>query len=96
MTKKIQVFTAILTTVMFCSVILAQEPVVNIDKSVHPNLAQAQEHLVQANRYLVFAQKDNKYDMQGHDQKARDLLAQANHEIKLAADAANAAIQKKK
>jgi len=96
MTKKIHVFTATLTLVMFCSVILAQEPVVNIDKSVHPNLAQAQEHLVQANHYLIIAQKDNKYDMQGHDQKARDLLAQANHEIKLAADAANAAIQKKK
>lgn len=35
------------------------------------------------------AQKANEWDMQGHAQKAKDLLDQANSELKLAAQAAN-------
>jgi len=89
--KKIQVFTAICCALVFCVVTLAQEPVQDIDKKLHPNLAQAQLLVVQANQAVALAQKDNAYDMQGHAEKARQLLAQANQELKAAAEAANAA-----
>jgi hypothetical protein len=91
MTKKIQLFTAMLLSVLLCSITLAQEPVVDIDKNRHPNLAEAQRLVVEANRYIKEAQKDNRYDMKGHAEKARQLLVEVNQELKLAAEAANAA-----
>jgi hypothetical protein len=69
----------------FCMVIAAQEPVVDIDRRVHPNLASAQEHIVEANRYIAAAQKENRYDLKGHAEKARQLLAEANRELRAAA-----------
>ena len=93
--KKIQGFTAILIAVLFCGVTLAQEPVVNIDKKIHPNLAEAQRLVAEANHYVAEAQKDNRYDMKGHAEKARQLLVQANLELKAAAEAANASIREK-
>lgn len=89
MTKKTQLFTAILGTMLFCGLILAQEPVVDIDRNIHPNLAEAQRLVVEANRYVTMAQQDNRYDMRGHAEKARNLLAQVNLELKAAAEAAN-------
>jgi len=80
-----------------CSgVTLAQEPVQDIDKNRHPELAAAQNHVVQASNAILNAQKHNQYDMHGHAQKARDLLVQVNQELKLAAEDANAASQQKK
>jgi hypothetical protein len=93
MTKRIQWFTAMLSAVLLCSMTLAQEPVVDIDRNRHPNLAEAQRLVVEANRYIKEAQKDNRYDMQGHAEKARALLVQVNEELKLAAQAANAAMR---
>jgi hypothetical protein len=89
-------FALIVTAMLFCGATLAQEPVVDIDAKLHPNLAEAQRHVVEANRLVATAQKDNKDDMQGHAEKARDLLVQVNKELKLAAEAANAAGAKKK
>jgi hypothetical protein len=40
--------------------------------------------------------KTNKYDMGGHAEKARQHLVEANRELKLAAETANAAGKKKK
>lgn len=95
MTKKL--INTILSAALLCSgVLLAQEPVEDISKNVHPNLAAAQHHVVEANKYVAVAQQDNRYDMQGHAEKARDLLVQANKELKLAAEAANAAMAKEK
>lgn len=74
-----------------CMIVAAQEPVVDINKKVHPNLAAAQQHIVEANRYVATAQKANRYDMKGHAEKARQLLNEANQELKAAAEAANAA-----
>jgi uncharacterized protein YbaP (TraB family) len=90
MTKKVRVCTAVLTMMLFCGITLAQEPVLDISPKVHPNLAEAQRLVVEANRYIKEAQKDNRYDMKGHAEKARQLLAQANQELKAAAEAANA------
>jgi hypothetical protein len=83
--------------VLLCGMVMwAQEPVQDIDPNHHPNLAAAQKHVVAANAEITTAQKDNKYDMGGHAEKARQLLAQANQELKMAAEAASAAAAKKK
>jgi hypothetical protein len=37
----------------------------------------------------VEAQKANEFDMNGHAQKAKDLLDQVNKELKIAAETAN-------
>jgi hypothetical protein len=91
MTRKIGMLTAILSAVLFCGITLAQEPVEDIDKNHHPELAEAQHLVVEANHRIAEAQKDNKYDMKGHAEKARQLLAQVNQELRAAANAANAA-----
>jgi hypothetical protein len=97
MTKRGLLINTILSVALFCGVaIVAQEPVQDIDKKLHPNLAVAQFHVVQANNYVTAAQKDNKYDMQGHAEKARQLLTQVNQELKLAAEASNAAANQQK
>jgi uncharacterized protein YbaP (TraB family) len=91
MTNKVRVCTAVLTMMLFCGITLAQEPVLDISPKVHPNLAQAQRLVAEANKYIEKAQVANKGDMQGHAEKARQLLADANRELKAAAEAANAA-----
>jgi len=92
MTKKSVLINTILSSVLFCSgVTLAQEPVRNIDYDKHPNLAEAQLLVAQANTYITAAQEDNNYDMHGHAQKARDLLAEVNQELKVSAEDADAA-----
>lgn len=96
MKKKVFAIPAMLATVLLCGITLAQEPVQDIDPNIHPNLAAAQKHVVEANAALQVAQKDNRGDMQGHAEKARYYLVQANIEIKAAASVANAAGAKKK
>jgi hypothetical protein len=71
------------------SLALAKEPVKNVSAAKHPNLAAAQKLCVQAFDKLEAAQKANEYDMDGHAQKAKDMLKTVNDEIKLAAEAAN-------
>jgi hypothetical protein len=44
---------------------------------------------VKVNSHAPKAQKDHHYDMQGHADKARQLLAQVNQELKAATNAAN-------
>lgn len=89
MRKHFRLFQAILITAVLCGATVAQEPVVDINKNVHPNLAEAQRLVVEANRYVLMAQKDNRWDMHGHAEKARDLLVQVNEELKRAAETAN-------
>jgi hypothetical protein len=67
-----------------------QAPVVNISPARHPHLAAAQQLVQQAWQKMVEAQKANDWDMDGHAQKAKDLLAQATKDLKAAALAANA------
>lgn len=94
MRKDIRAFTAVLATLLFCGLTLAQEPVVNIDGKLHPNLLKAQQLIAEANKYIVIAQKDNRYDMKGNASNARKHLVEAAEELKLAAEAANAAGKK--
>lgn len=67
----------------------AQRPKENISKGRHPNLAAAQRLSQQAWERIVEAQKANEWDMEGHAQKAKNLLDEANKELKLAAETAN-------
>ena len=67
----------------------AQVPVQNIDPERHGNLAAAQRLVVQAFERLSDAQVANDYQLGGHVARAKDLLRQANEEIKLGAEAAN-------
>ena len=55
----------------------------------HPNLAAAQRLTAQAYEKITAAQQDNEWDMQGHAAHAKDLLDQANNELKASAEAAN-------
>jgi hypothetical protein len=68
---------------------VAQVPKKNISAGRHPNLARAQALSQQAYEKIVAAQQANEWDMQGHAQKAKDLLDQANKELRAAATAAN-------
>jgi hypothetical protein len=67
----------------------AQAPVVNIDHRRHGNLAAAQEFIVQAYQKMDRAQQANEDQLGGHAQRAKDLLTQADMEIRLAANVAN-------
>jgi hypothetical protein len=61
----------------------------NVSPGRHPNIAAAQRLCDQAFNKIVAAQQANEWDMDGHAQKAKDLLDQANRELKAAAEAAN-------
>lgn len=68
---------------------MAQErPERNIGRR-HPNLAEAQRLTQQAYERVVAAQQANEWDLSGHAQRAKELLDQANRELKEAAEASN-------
>lgn len=66
-----------------------KKPAQNVSGKKHPNLAAAQHLTAQAFQKVTAAQQANEWDMEGHAAKAKDLLDQANNELKQAAEAAN-------
>jgi hypothetical protein len=66
-----------------------QRPVRDVSARRHPNLAAAQRDVQAAYDKIVLAQQAHEWDLNGHAQKAKALLDQANSEIKQAAEAAN-------
>jgi len=70
-------------------VAMAQRPKQNVSGARHPNIAAAQRLCSQAYQRILDAQKANEWDMGGHAQKAKELLDQANTELREAATAAN-------
>ena len=70
-------------------VALAQRPQRNVSPGRHPNIAAAQRLSQQAWQKIIAAQQANEWDMEGHAQKAKNLLDDVNRELKLAAGAAN-------
>ena len=88
MTKRI--YPIILSSLLLVGgVAIAQRPKEDIAKGRHPNLAAAQRLSQQAWERIVDAQKANEWDLGGHAQKAKELLQQANNELKAAAEFAN-------
>lgn len=75
--------------VLLCGTAEAAKPATNVSAKRHPNIAAAQRLSTQAYDKIVAAQKANEFDLGGHAQKAKDLLEQANRELKEAAEAAN-------
>ncbi len=78
--KKIQIGIATLTLALVGTA-LAQRH--------HPNLFAAEEHIDAAMAKVSEAQRANEFDMNGHAQRAKELLEQAKHEIHEAAVAAD-------
>jgi opacity protein-like surface antigen len=75
---------------LLVSAAVAAPPVDNVNPHKHPNLAAAQRFSTQAWERIVAAQQANEWDMNGHAQKAKELLDQVNRELKEAAETANA------
>jgi hypothetical protein len=69
-------------------VLIAQHPERDIGRG-RPNLMEAQRLIGQAYDRLTAAQQANEWDMGGHAARAKQLLDQASHEVKLAAEEAN-------
>jgi hypothetical protein len=67
----------------------AQRPVENIDPHRHPNLAEAQHHIMEAWGKTEEARKDNKDNLGGHAEKALHSLEEADRELKAAAEFAD-------
>ena len=87
---KIRIFPVVLGALLLIGdAAIAQRPARNVSGARHPNIAAAQRLSRQAWQRIVDAQKANEWDMEGHAQRAKDLLDQANNELKLAAQAAN-------
>jgi hypothetical protein len=90
MTKRKLFLTTALCTLLVCAgIMFAQAPVVNIDRHRHGNLAAAQSYIVQAYQKIDQAQQANHDQLGGHAQRAKDLLTQADEELRLAANVAN-------
>jgi len=87
---KIRVIAAIFASLLLVGgVAIAQRPKQNVSPGRHPNLAAAQRLSRQAWERVGDAQRANEWDLQGHAQKAKELLDQVNRELKLAAEASN-------
>jgi hypothetical protein len=69
-------------------VTFAQAPVVNIG-AAHGNLRAAQSYIVQAYQRIDAAQRDNQSQLGGHAQRAKELLVQADAELRAAANVSN-------
>ncbi|RUL75339.1 hypothetical protein [Dyella choica] len=67
----------------------AQQPVRDVSAKRHPNIAAAQRLVDQAYKRVTAAQQANEFDLGGHAAKAKELLDQANAELKQAAEASN-------
>jgi hypothetical protein len=84
------ILSVIISAMMLSGIVVyAEEPALNVNLRLHPNIAAAQRLSRQAYNKIVAAQKANEYDMEGHAQKAKELLDQVNEELKLAAEASN-------
>ena len=88
MIKKDMLIGTALGLVLGCSgAIFAQPPIVDIGNR-HGNLRSAQQYIAAWQR-IDKAQVDNHYNLGGHAGRAKELLVQANEELRLAANTAN-------
>ena len=92
MMRKSVFVAVILALAMLCTgmVFAQKKPAQNVSGKRHPNLAAAQKLSAQAYQKVVAAQQANEWDLDGHAQKAKELLDQVNNELKHAAEASNA------
>ncbi|WP_109126386.1 hypothetical protein [Dyella sp. C11] len=88
--KSVLIGAAMLAACAAGTVAVAQEggPFVDIGQR-HGNLRHAQENIVAAYQYVGNAQAANEDQLGGHAARAKELLAEANRELRLAANVAN-------
>ena len=85
MIKNVKTRMIIAGAALFCAgVALGQNPVVNIGTK-HGNLRAAQEYIVNAYGKIDEAQKDNRDQLGGHAEKAKQHLSEADAELREAA-----------
>jgi hypothetical protein len=91
MSKKLRqlLMVAVGGSLLFVGGLALGQPKQNVSAGKHPNLAAAQRMSENAYNKIVAAQQANEWDMQGHAQKAKNLLEEVNKELKAAALAAN-------
>jgi F0F1-type ATP synthase membrane subunit b/b' len=87
--NRVHLTVALAVSLAFIGVTFAQRPETDIDPARHPNLAEAQHHILQAAEKIDEAQKMNKDELGGHAEKAKQLLDQASRELKEAAEYAD-------
>jgi hypothetical protein len=86
---KTRILSAIFGASLLVGGLAIAQPERNINAGRHPNLAAAQRLSSQAFEKIVEAQRANEWDLDGHAQKAKALLEQANEQLRAAATAAN-------
>jgi hypothetical protein len=79
----------VLTLALLCTGMAAQKPEKDISHKRHPNMAAAQRLSAQAFQKITDAQQANEWDLAGHAKRAKELLDEANAELKKAAEVAN-------
>jgi len=82
---------SILSAGLIAGGFMLAQPAQNVGHARHPNLAAAQRLCAQAYQRITDAQQANEWDMDGHAAKAKQLLDEANNQLKMAAEAANKA-----
>jgi F0F1-type ATP synthase membrane subunit b/b' len=87
--KQFAIVGILATRAFASSAVFADPPVKNVSGKRHPNIAAAQRLTANAYQKIVAAQEANEFDLGGHAAKAKDLLDQANSELKQAAQTAN-------
>lgn len=87
--KRFVLGTVMASATLFACVAMAQgRPFVDIGWH-HGNLRNAQQNIVAAYEYIQQAQRANDDQLGGHAARAKELLTEANEELRLAADVAN-------
>ncbi|MBF0501527.1 MAG: hypothetical protein HQM09_15415 [Candidatus Riflebacteria bacterium] len=89
-------FSTLVAVLLVTGFVYAEKPARDVSGKRHPNLAAAQKFVQMAFEKISAAQKSNEFDMAGHAHKAKELLEQANNELKLAAEQANKENNEKK
>lgn len=80
---------AFLVVAASLAVAAVAQPVRDVSARRHPNLAAAQRLVDQAYKRVADAQHANEFDLGGHAARAKQLLDQANAELKQAAEVSN-------
>lgn len=89
--KRNRFIAIVLTLALLCTALVfaQKKPAQNVSPKRHPNLAAAQRLSAQASQRIVDAQNANEWDLAGHAQKAKQLLDEANEELKKSAEVSN-------
>lgn len=91
MKRQSSLIAIVLTLALLCTglVFAQKKPVENVSPKRHPNIAAAQRLVDQAFQKITAAQEANEFDLAGHAKHAKELLDQANEELKKAAEVSN-------